>query len=645
MTSADTAADRAVAALDGVVGSLPGGGGERREGQREMASLVAETIDRKGHAVVQAGTGTGKSLAYLVPALLAGQRTVIATATKALQDQLATKDLPFVVRRLGVEVDYAVLKGRSNYLCRQRLDEALGKSPLALEELPLGDGGGFGRLSMHALQAVARFSEHSSSGDRADLPIDMGDRAWRSLSVSHSECPGVGRCPHGRDCFAERARAKAARADVVIVNLHLYALSLLFPGIIDDHDLVVIDEAHQLEEAVSSALGRWVAPARFTALARSGKAMKVDGEACKAVDEMGKLLQDRLKPLAGRRLSDPLELMDVLVVATSRVARLAGYLQAKLGDAASAGAPPNVQRALMSARALLEDVNALRAPDDNDIIWVDGSTAVPTLRTTPLRVDELLAESLWRTRAAVLTSATIPPALPERVGLPESTVSADVGSPFDYRANALLYCPRGLPGPGGSDRTGRRLDELEALITAARGRTLALYTSYSAMHAAAEAMRNRIRWPVLVQGTKSKAALLEEFASDEHSCLFATLSFWQGVDVPGRSCSLVVIDRLPFPRPDDPVLQARRELVGPNAFRTIDLPLAATLLTQGAGRLIRTARDRGVVAVLDPRLATRSYRHTFTGALPPMRRSIERREAVDFLRAATSDHRLRPQDG
>ena len=631
-----TATAKAVAALDGVVGSLPGGG-ERREGQREMASLVAEVIDSKGHAVVQAGTGTGKSLAYLVPALLSGKRTVIATATKALQDQLASKDLPFVAKQLGVKVDCAVLKGRSNYLCRQRLDEALGKTPLAVEELPW-DEGGFGKPSRRVLDAVALFSERSISGDRSELRFDMSDMAWRSFSVTRSECPGAGRCPQGRNCFAEQARARAARAKVVIVNHHLYALSLVFPGIIDDHDLVVIDEAHQLEEAVSSALGRWIAPARFTVLARSGRTLRADREACTAIDETKDLLHDRLKPLAGRRLRDPGELMDTLTVAAGRISHLVESLRARFGgDASQSETPPTAQRTLMSAQALLDDVNALRVPDDNDIVWVDGSTAVPALRTTPLRIDELLAESLWSQRAAVLTSATIPPAMRESLGLPDSAATADVGSPFDYKNNALLYCPRGLPGPGGIDRTGRRLDELEALITAARGRTLALYTSYSAMHAAAEAIRDRIPWPVLTQGTKPKAALMEEFASDEHSCLFATLSFWQGVDVPGRSCSLVVIDKLPFPRPDDPVLEARRELAGPNAFRAIDLPRTATLLTQGAGRLIRTAQDRGVVAVLDPRLATRNYRHTLTGALPPMRRSIKRHEAIDYLHAATAD--------
>ena len=376
---------------------------------------------------------------------------------------------------------------------------------------------------------------------------------------------------------------------------------------------------------------------RFTVLARSGRALKADREVCTAVDETAELMNDKLALFAGHRLRDPGELSDTLTVAAARVSLLVENLRSRFDDTSQTETPPTVQRTLTSARALLDDVNALRTPHDNDIVWVDGSTAVPTLRTTPLRIDDLLAESLWNQRGAVLTSATIPPTLPESLGLPDSTTTADVGSPFDYKNHALLYCPRYLPGPGGIDRTGRRLDELEALITAAQGRTLALYTSYSTMHATAKAIRERIRWPVLMQGTKPKAALMEEFTSDEHSCLFATLSFWQGVDVPGRSCSLVVIDKLPFPRPDDPVLEARRELAGPNAFRAIDLPRTATLLTQGAGRLIRTARDRGVVAVLDPRLATRNYRHTLTGALPPMRRSIKRREAIDFLRTVTAD--------
>ena len=632
-----TSADEAVQALGRVVESLPDGG-ERRVGQREMTSLVARTIDDAGHAVVQAGTGTGKSLAYLVPAVLSGKRTVIATATKALQDQLANKDLPFVAGRLGIDVDCTVLKGRGNYLCMQRLDEASGRSTLPLEELRWTDGDdGLAELDGPALEVIERFSTRSTTGDRSELPITLSDRAWRSLSVTRNECPGAARCPRGRTCFAERARARAARSDVVIVNLHLYAFSLLFPGIIDDHELVVIDEAHQLEEVLSSALGRWLAPTRFTALARRGRALKANHKACDEVEEAATLLKDRLLPISGLRLRDTLELSDTLSAAGRRVSALIGDLSAEFAVTAGADPAPHAQRVLTSARSLLEDVNALIAPTGDDIVWVDGSTAVPALRTTPLRIDELLTESLWCKRAAVLTSATIPPAMGARVGLPDTTTIADVGSPFDHKSNAILYCPRGLPAPGRKDSTRERLAELETLITAARGRTLALYTSYSAMHSAAASMRDRLPWPVLVQGTNSKAALLDEFASNEHASLFATLSFWQGVDVPGRSCSLVVIDKLPFPRPDDPVLQARRELAGADAFRVIDLSRAATLLTQGAGRLIRKADDRGVVAVLDSRLATRGYRHVLTGALPPMRRSIDRREVVAFLRTVTAD--------
>ena len=260
------------------------------------------------------------------------------------------------------------------------------------------------------------------------------------------------------------------------------------------------------------------------------------------------------------------------------------------------------------------------------------ATIEPALRTTPVRIDDILHENLWSSRSAVLTSATLSSGLVDQLGLPPTTDVADVGSPFDYETQALLYCPTDIPDPRAPDGTETRLAELESLIVAAGGRTLALFTSVSAMQDAAQALDPRLPWDVLVQGRRSKAALLAEFTDNDETCLFATISFWQGVDIPGPSCSLVVIDRLPFPRPDDPVLQARRERAGTSAFRAIDLPRAATMLAQGVGRLVRTRTDRGVVAVLDPRLATsRSYRWDLIRALPPIPRTKDRDEVIGFL--------------
>ncbi|HEX7095960.1 MAG TPA: ATP-dependent DNA helicase, partial [Acidimicrobiales bacterium] len=291
-------------------------------------------------------------------------------------------------------------------------------------------------------------------------------------------------------------------------------------------------------------------------------------------------------------------------------------------------------RAVQAVTALLGDLDAVLHLRDTDVAWVEGPAASPVLRVAPVDVAAILREQLWPHRTLVLTSATLPPNLAVRLGCdPDTFDSIDVGSPFDYENAALLYCPAGMPDPRSPGYRAALLDELESLIVAAGGRTLALFTSWRAMRDAVEHLRPRLPWRILVQGELPKPALIEGFSSDESSCLFATMSFWQGVDVPGASLSLVTIDRLPFPRPDDPLLDARRELAGAAAFRAIDVPRAATLLAQAAGRLVRTASDRGVVAVLDPRLATnRSYRWDIVRALPPMRRTRHRAEAEAFLR-------------
>lgn len=710
-----SAVARTLEALEHIVSCIPQGG-ERRQGQLDMSAFVANSVEQKKHLVVQAGTGTGKSLAYLVPTVLSNQRTVIATATKTLQDQLAEKDIPFAAEHLGVDIDFAVLKGRSNYLCMQLLEEARRSYTLpTLKTLPLLEthsekqssygeeasndwsdnwnetsdnlsddwsveaSADFQWLTDDTLDELIGFSERTESGDRSDLNIALNDKAWQSLSVSHTECPGAAHCPSGDICFAEKAKTKAALADIVVINLHLYALSLLYPGILGDHDTVVIDEAHQLEDIVSSALGKKISPGRLSFVSRSTRACKVTPELCEALDSSASALKSHLSPLAGQRLTftstrndvsaeaetdvsaetnmvgNGDALLSVLDTAASQVLRIWQEMKEKFARAADTR-KPKLHRVVMSIDALLADINAIRSLDSNNIIWVEKINDTHTLRTTPLQVGQMLSHLLWSRRTAVLTSATIPLALRENVGLPSSTTQANVESPFDYQRNALIYTARRLPTAPRHIRTtqrrssiaqrstssqsiveNQRFDELETLINASQGRTLALYTSYVAMHKAAKAMKERLRWPVLVQNSQSRARLIKQFKYQEHASLFATFSFWQGVDVPGRSCSLVVIDKLPFPRPNDPVLQARREIAGDNAFYTIDMSLAATLLTQGAGRLIRTSSDRGVVAILDPRLVTRGYGHTLLEHLPPMSHTTSLARTVEFLQTITSD--------
>ncbi len=628
-------ADLTAEALEAVTSSLPAGG-ERREGQVDMARAVADAIETDSHAVVQAGTGTGKSLAYLVPAVLSDRPTVIATATKALQDQLAGKDLPFLTDHLDVPFRFAVLKGRSNYLCLQRLDEleADDRLDLDLDDTERDSGS----IDSDTLDELRAFATTSATGDRSELET-IDDRTWRLVSVGRDECPGANRCPRGDDCLAEKARHQAAEADILVVNLHLYALAITVDAVLPEHDLVMIDEAHQLEDIVAEAAGRQISPARVQAAARNTASVLVDMEPSQRAEESATSLHVALEPLIGERLLDgpDAEVGKALDDVRAATERLLDALRA-VPESAPADTRTKALRARQVATGLIDDIDAVRWPTDSEVMWVDGPASNPGLRSTPIAVDSLLSENLWAKRAGVLTSATLPPKATSRLGLPDDTATLDVGSPFDYQNNALLYCPTHLPDPRNEGFRSAQHAEIETLMAAAGGRTLALFTSFSAMREAVERLEGRLPWKILMQGDGAKNALLRDFVEDEETSLFATMSFWQGVDAPGRTCSLVIIDRIPFPRPNEPVLQARRDRAGKAAFGTIDLPRAATLLAQGAGRLIRSSTDRGVVAVLDPRLATaRSYRWELINALPPMTRTKDRDDVTRFLQELRDD--------
>ncbi len=712
-------ADDLVALLEKVTAGLPDGG-EERPGQVEMARAAARAIASGRHLVVQAGTGTGKSLAYLVAAVASGERTVVATATKALQDQLAGKDLPQVARALGRPLSFAVLKGRSNYLCLQRAAEVAGRG--VQPDLGAAAGGqwtdvelagdrgaasptgasGAGRLAGD-LQRLLAWSVTTESGDRGDLDFEPHERAWAAVSVGARECPGAHRCPEGARCFAERARQRAAEADVVIVNTHLYGAHLASGGaVLPPHNVVIFDEAHEVEEVMTQSLGVDLAPGRLRALHASVRAALGDPANSPGLDDVAESLRALLAARAGRRVLRPeeparhaggqgpaprapaggaplrardffgidstgapvrrrpstaggaggeggaggtdagldAELRRLLELARTRLERLRGRL-ADAGNPAGghdgaghdgAGTAARSTRALTAAAHLEEDVRRLLSPGEGDVCWIDATANGPVLRLSPVDVGPVLAGTLWGSVSAVLTSATVPPHLAARLQLDHFDVDhLDVGSPFDYRTHALLYVARHLPDPRRPGAQGAVLDELEALISAAGGRTLALFTSRRAADEAAEALAARLPFEVLAQGGLPKAQLLERFTRAETSCLFATLGFWQGVDVPGRALSLVTLDRLPFGRPDDPLLEARRARAGERAFALVDLPRAAALLAQGVGRLIRSSTDQGVVAVLDPRLATAPYRKTLLDALPPMRRTVQRAEVEAFL--------------
>lgn len=597
-----------------------------------MADAIATSADAGRHLVVQAGTGTGKTLAYLVPLILRDQKMVVATATKALQDQLATKDLPFLTAHLGHPFEWAVLKGRSNYVCLQRVRELA---------TPAG-----GQLELDGMPAsvqaeVARIAEWirtTDDGDLASLDWSPSDRTWQALSVSSDECPGAAHCPMGESCFAEAARQRANVADVVVVNLHLYALDVASGGsILPDHEVVVFDEAHQLEDVTSEMLGVQIGATRFARVAAALRQVLADPSIAAAVTDSGSVVADAVAPLLGQRLPRPLpdDVHDGLVAGRARVdAALAALRNI---DTKVPEAQQRALRATQLCTRLVDSIDSAMNGSDGTVTFVGGTPERPHLEVAPLQVGALLHAGVWAKRTAVLTSATIPSSLVQRVGLDAEQVDQlDVGSPFDYESNALLYCPVHLPDPRSPAYIAAMHDELLALIAAAGGRTLALFTSWKAMDAAATVARERLSQRIFTQRDLPKAALVRAFSGDETSCLFATAGFFQGIDIPGRTLSLVTVDRIPFPRPDDPLLSARRELLGPAAFRQIDLPRASMLLAQATGRLIRTSADRGVVAVLDPRLGTAGYRWDIVRALPPMRRTRHRAEAEAFLREITA---------
>jgi ATP-dependent DNA helicase DinG len=617
------------AALDAVTASLPAA--ERREGQRAMAVGVADAIATHRHLVVEAGTGIGKSLAYLVPVVLSTQRTVVATATKALQDQLINKEVP-TLAAAGLSPTAAVLKGRQNYLCRQRLaDVGAPQAPsLDLEDTEV-------RGVATQLRRIAVWADDTPTGERDHLGFEADPRAWARVSMPAEECPGADRCPFGTSCFAEQAKRRAEAADVVIVNAALYGAHLSTGRtLLPPHDVVVFDEAHELDAQLSRSLGVELSASRLRGIATLARhsgahdAASIAEELARAADRLAAVLQDRLARGATTGLDDATR--GVLDQAAVGVERLAGAIEAL---PASPGSEVRRWSTRGAAVHLRGDLVRLRDPGD-DLVFLEGTERQATLVRAPVDVGPLLRD-LWAEVTGVLCSATMPLGLEDRLGLdPQRRTRLELPSPFDYASHSLLYVPTHLPDRRDPACETAMASELAALVEAAGGRTLALFTSRRALAHVGTAVRDLVPTPVLLQGDASRATLLAAFAGDESTSLFATMGFWQGVDIPGRTLSLVAIDRLPFGRPDDPMLQARRERAGDAAFSTVDVPRASMLLAQGVGRLIRSAEDRGVVCVLDTRLATATYRAALLRRLPPMRRTTRRDETVAFLRAATA---------
>ncbi len=716
--------------------AVAGIGGTERPGQVTMAGAVRDAIESTRHLAVQAGTGTGKSLAYLVPAtahaVAAGAAVVVSTATIALQRQLIDRDLPRLSAALTPllrrEPVFAILKGRRNYLCLHRLRVGAPDDPSEV----LFDARATSATGRQ-VRRLHEWAETTTTGDRDELVPGVDERAWRQVAVSAKECLGT-RCPLRAHCFAERARDEAGAADIVVTNHALLAIDALEDfQVLPEHDVVIIDEAHDLVDRITSvATAELSAAIVETAARRSGRLIEDPRADAKAGGARGSRgtggsgstagsggagsgaagkLRDAGEGLAPVLAATPAGRLDVLpdALAMSLAAvrdaahacatELRVALKRSEDDAERFGAGraalTATEEAHDTAARLLQSFDADIAAR-REVVWMEqpygeDSRRTPALRVAPIEVGGLLAERLFGRHTVVLTSATLclggsfeplavqwglpPPgapsgelhgAIPANMQIPNGSAHApgtepdfppgrgdtgqatadapsgpagehaddtaagqrqplawsgiDVGSPFDHPRSGILYVARHLPPPGRDGLPEAYLTELCELITAAGGRTLGLFSSMRAAKQAAAALRERIGHPLLCQGDDATAQLVTQFASDEATCLFGTLSLWQGVDVPGPSLQLVVIDRIPFPRPDDPLASARQRLVaarGGNGFMAVAATGAALLLAQGSGRLLRTTADRGVVAVLDPRLVTARYGTFLRASLPP----------------------------
>jgi ATP-dependent DNA helicase DinG len=601
-------------------------GYEERKAQRKLSQAVAEVLDAGGLLLAEAGTGTGKTLAYLLPAVELGRRVVVSTGTKNLQEQLVQKDIPILARALGRDLGVAVMKGRANYLCLLRFSSfAKAGSFRRLEEIPV-------------YRAVEEWAPQTRTGDRSEV-ADMPDSVdfWREVSAASENCIGQS-CSLFDACFVTRMRQRALEADLVVVNHHLLCADLAvrdgsYGQVIPPYDTVILDEAHLIEDVATQYFGVHVSSFRVEELARDVerelKAAKLDARDVRAEVEGVRLRGERLFSLLARGRAGRLSpgWMSARVAEESL-----GLLQRLEGLQTSLLAVPDRPEALvgLAGRALQlagEMAFLLRAETDDHVYFVETRGRGVFLRAMPIDVSERLKGLLFdEVRAAVLTSATLAvdggfTYVKDRLGL-VPTEELLLASPFHYEAQAVLYVPDGMPEPQSPEFVDRAAEEVVRLLELSRGRAFVLFTSYANMNAVAERIAGQVDYPILIQGEAPKAQLLDTFRETPHAVLLATTSFWQGVDVAGEQLSCVIVDKLPFASPGDPVVSARIERLrsrGQNPFGEYQVPVAVLMLKQGLGRLIRTTTDRGILAVLDSRLLRRSYGRRFLDSLPPAR--------------------------
>ncbi|MGW7489510.1 ATP-dependent DNA helicase [Streptomyces sp. NPDC054786] len=629
-------------------------GGTERPGQVAMAEAVAEAVDEQAHLLVQAGTGTGKSLGYLVPALAHGERVVVATATLALQRQLVERDLPRTVEALHPLLrrrpEFAMLKGRSNYVCLHRLHEGVPQE----EEDGLFDvfeqATPTSKLGKDLLR-LRDWADETETGDRDALTPGVSDRAWGQVSVSSRECLGASKCAYGAECFAEAARERAKLADVVVTNHALLAIDAIEGApVLPQHEVLIIDEAHELVSRVTGVATGELTPGQVNRAVR--RAAKLVNE--KAADQLQTASEtfERLMELAlPGRLEEIPEDLGYCLMALRDAARTVISALGSTRDKSVQDEDAVRKQALASVENVHAVAERIANGSEYDVVWYERHDRFgASLRVAPLSVSGLLREKLFDDRSVTLTSATLKlggdfNGVAASLGLaPEGTEGEDVppwkgldvGSPFDYSKQGILYVAKHLAQPGREGSRTDMLDELTELIEAAGGRTLGLFSSMRAAQAAAEELRGRLDLPILLQGEETLGELIRAFASDARTCLFGTLSLWQGVDVPGANCQLVVMDRVPFPRPDDPLMSARQKAVeegGGNGFMAVAATHAALLMAQGSGRLVRATDDRGVVAVLDPRVERARYGSFLRKSMPDFWYTTDRNQVRRSLAA------------
>lgn len=619
----DTLLDQAVAAL----------GGARRDGQHAMAQAVTKALESDRHLAVQAGTGTGKSLAYLVPAIRhahnTGSTIIVSTATIALQRQLVERDLPRLVDALEPIMErkptFAIMKGRNNYVCLNKVAQA-GFEPdeTLLEDEEVSWTG-------KHVKRVFEWADETETGDRDDLSPGVPDLAWRQVSVTSRECLGASRCPQGEDCFAELAKQKAAQVDIVVTNHALLAIDAAAEtNILPEHDVVIVDEAHELDARITSVSTAEINARAIKMAANRAKSLGAEGKDVR----LGELADDFAIFIgtyeSGRWVDmDEPSKNQLDGLATAIIDCKTAVSRPSEGEAANdpekfaerQNLTNHLSEMAETIHRILEVFDTDDAAEQDDVVWVDDTS----LAVAPLSVAELLRDNLFGENTVVLTSATLAlggrfDVMAAQWGMPKGTWdSMDAGTPFNPAKSGILYVASHLPAPGRDGLADETLAEMKDLIMAAGGRTLGLFSSRRAAEQAAEKLRMQVPFEIFVQGQDTTGALVEKFSKHENSCLFGTLTLWQGVDVPGPACSLVLIDRIPFPRPDQPLLQARTDAAnaaGRSGFMEVSATHAALLMAQGAGRLLRATTDRGVVAVLDNRLETKRYGSFLKNSMP-----------------------------